>query len=111
MKVRRLPHLIFSGYKQHGADYKRILNDLIEEDFTSRTFDNIKALYLVVRGQKQLPRLGVKTYRTSPHSGSKRRVGFRSPVDGRVFLIPQKFAKWATTGETTSGVRYRDVVC
>lgn len=38
----------FSGLKTHGADFKKILNDLIEEDFTNRTFDNVKAMFTLV---------------------------------------------------------------
>ena len=36
------------SYATHGPDFKHILNDLIEEDFTSRTYDNVKAMHALV---------------------------------------------------------------
>jgi len=38
-----------TGLSTHGSNYKLILNDLIEEDFTSRTYDNVRALHLIVQ--------------------------------------------------------------
>ena len=42
--------LIFgsSGFRAHG-DYKKILMELIEEDFTGRAFDNVKAIHSLVK--------------------------------------------------------------
>ena len=40
--------LVFTGLNQYGFDVKKTLNELIEEDFTSRTFDNVKAASLMV---------------------------------------------------------------
>jgi len=40
--------LHFVGLNTHGADFKKILNDLIEEDFTNRTFENVKAMLTLV---------------------------------------------------------------
>jgi hypothetical protein len=31
------------GLKKYGVDVKKTLDELIDEDFTSRTFDNVKA--------------------------------------------------------------------
>ena len=41
--------LLFTGLNQYGFDVKKTLNELIEEDFTSRTFDNVKAASLMVQ--------------------------------------------------------------
>lgn len=40
--------ILIIGFQLYGPDYKRILNDLIEEDFTSRTYDNVKAFHIMV---------------------------------------------------------------
>jgi hypothetical protein len=37
------------GLISNGTNLKMILVDLIEEDFTSRAFDNIKALHSLVK--------------------------------------------------------------
>jgi hypothetical protein len=33
----------FLGLSKYGVDVKKTLDELIDEDFTSRTFDNVKA--------------------------------------------------------------------
>jgi len=38
----------FVGFKMNGPDFETILNELVEEDFTGRTLDNVKAMYLLV---------------------------------------------------------------
>lgn len=49
-KVSNGSVLIFgrSGFRTHG-DYKKILMELIEEDFTGRAFDNVKAIHSLIK--------------------------------------------------------------
>lgn len=41
--------LIFLAYQKYGFEVKRTLDELIDEDFTSRAYDNVKAAIQMVR--------------------------------------------------------------
>ena len=49
------------GFRAHG-DHKKILMDLIEEDFTGKNFDNVKAIHSLVKVVEEEHSRGVGQY-------------------------------------------------